>query len=198
MGYCQSRVPPETLEKLLEKTRFSTQEIEEWYTIFDEYYKDPNDPSKPAALTKTCFVEENIATHGGDPALWEYLFSLMDTNDNNLLEFEEFAILMNVQDSSEDRLKWTFRFFDVNKDGFVDAAEMLHIFTWLFELVEVKEARASLPPDQDTPERRVKALFSKFDLQYDGKLTLEEFMKGCMDDPGIMEIMLNEELSQDW
>lgn len=43
----------------------------------------------------------------------------------------------------------------------------------------------------DTPEERTKLIFEKVDTNNDGKISLQEFMTGCVDDPNLATLLSN-------
>lgn len=49
-------------------------------------------------------------------------------------------------------------------------------------------AMVKLPPDEDTPEKRVTKIFNTMDFNHDHKLTYEEFAEGSKKDPTIVQV----------
>jgi len=45
-----------------------------------------------------------------------------------------------------------------------------------------------LPPDEDTPEKRVEKIFKNMDADKDAKLTFDEFVEGSKKDPTILAV----------
>ncbi|KAK8757048.1 hypothetical protein V5799_000248 [Amblyomma americanum] len=68
--------------------------------------------------------------------------------------------------------------YDINGDGKIDRTEMVKIVQALYEMLGPGAATS----DEDTPEERTGAVFSKMDTDGDGKLTLREFLDGCLQD----------------
>lgn len=49
-------------------------------------------------------------------------------------------------------------------------------------------AMVKLPPDEDTPEKRVNKIFDTMDFNHDKQLTYEEFAEGSKKDPSIVQV----------
>eukprot|EP01063_Lacrimia_lanifica_P028430 TRINITY_DN4151_c0_g3_i2.p3 TRINITY_DN4151_c0_g3~~TRINITY_DN4151_c0_g3_i2.p3 ORF type:complete len:146 (+),score=77.48 TRINITY_DN4151_c0_g3_i2:257-694(+) len=136
------------------------------------------------------FVQENLLAHGGDEALWEYLFSRISENEDHIT-FDMFIHNMAVatRGDPDEKLDWTFKFYDKDASGFIEHDEMLVIFRSIFKMVEAVDLAQMMPSDQNTPEKRVKCIFDKMDLDQDRKLSPDEFKEGCKADNAIMEVM---------
>lgn len=52
-------------------------------------------------------------------------------------------------------------------------------------------AMVKLPPDEDTPEKRVNKIFDTMDFNKDKQLTYEEFAEGSKKDPSIVQVRLS-------
>eukprot|EP01060_Flectonema_neradi_P006906 TRINITY_DN14762_c0_g1_i2.p1 TRINITY_DN14762_c0_g1~~TRINITY_DN14762_c0_g1_i2.p1 ORF type:complete len:194 (+),score=41.99 TRINITY_DN14762_c0_g1_i2:97-678(+) len=189
MGGMGSRLDKSKLRELEKKTKkkFGRDELEEWYTIFHENY--PRDKF-PEGMPKDTFIQENMEAHGGDEALWEYLFKRISNNKDSIT-FDEFIdhMAIGTRGTSEEKLQWTFKFYDKDNNGYIDHHEMLAIFQSIFKMVEAVELAQQMPADQNTPEKRVKCIFDKMDIDQDRRLSMEEFTEGCKADNTIMEVM---------
>jgi len=183
-GSCP-KLEKERLDALERRTKkkFTRDELEEWYTIFHEYYPDGQMP-------RQTFINENMEAHGGDDLLWDYLFTRISNNDE-AMNFDDFISHMatGTRGSADEKLQWTFHFYDKNGDNYIDHNEMTQIFHSIFKMVEAVELAQQMPPDQNTPEKRVKCIFDKMDLDQDRRLSMEEFIEGCKADNTIMEVM---------
>lgn len=63
---------------------------------------------------------------------------------------------------------------------------MLSIVDAIYKMVGTM---IKLPPDEDTPEKRVSKIFSLMDKDKDGCLNFEEFKEGSMKDPTIVQAL---------
>ena len=80
-----------------------------------------------------------------------------------------------------------FSIFDMNDDHEITKAEMLCIMRALHKMNGAKAAAVRLT--LDTPDVHVRKIFTRTDLDRDGKLTLEEFLGLQNTEPKLMKIM---------
>ena len=70
----------------------------------------------------------------GTPKNFEALFDGFDTDGDGVISLKEFVLLIRVMsdESSEDKIKWAFKTYDENKDGYINAEEMKkQVFSFL-------------------------------------------------------------------
>merc|ERR1711962_1748168 len=97
----------------------------------------------------------------GTPKNFEALFDGFDTDGDGVISLKEFVLLIRVMsdDAPEDKIKWGFKAYDENNDGFFDG------------------------------EALAEAVVQKLDTNQDGKISLEEAMYGCMTDKEILRLL---------
>jgi Ca2+-binding EF-hand superfamily protein len=86
----------------------------------------------------------------------------------------------------DEKLKWAFQLYDIDGDGFITYAEMLQIVQSIYKMTG---QMVKLPPDEDTPEKRVDKIFKNMDRDKDAKLTYDEFVEGSKQDPTIVQAL---------
>jgi Ca2+-binding EF-hand superfamily protein len=101
----------------------------------------------------------------------DLIFSSFDNDNNGSLDFCEFIIATHctANSSPEDKLYWVFRLYDTDSSGSITIGEMIQVFATLYE-------KESL--DQKLAVDRAEQIFGSLDVNNDGDITGEEFVKG--------------------
>lgn len=79
-----------------------------------------------------------------------------------------------------------FQLYDIDNNQLITYEEMLNIVDAIYKMVGTM---IKLPPDEDTPEKRVQKIFSLMDKGKDEHLTFDEFKEGSMKDPAIVQAL---------
>ena len=99
---------------------------------------------------------------------------MYDTNGDGSVDFKEFTLALDVlaNGTPEQNLKQIFRVLDINNDGKIDVMELVEIVKDIFEVTKenIIENENSLAG----------AAFAEMDLNADGEITEEEFVKACL------------------
>ncbi|ENN82721.1 hypothetical protein YQE_00911, partial [Dendroctonus ponderosae] len=110
-----------------------------------------------------------------------YVFKTFDVNCNGAITFKDYLITLStlLRGSVYERLKWTFKLYDINGDGSISRDEILEMVTAIHELV----GRKTHQVEEDRKAReQTDRVFRKLDLNQDGVITIEEFMESCLKD----------------
>ena len=75
--------------------------------------------------------------------------------------------------------------YDVDGNGYIDMQEMTRLVSSIYKMV----AGATTIQLEDTPEERAREIFTKMDVNSDGKVTREEFTKTCLNDRDLMNLL---------
>ncbi|KFU92464.1 Calsenilin, partial [Chaetura pelagica] len=179
------RHQPEGLEQLLEQTKFTRKELKSLYRGFKSVRggggvvgRPTSDPSRP--------FPDPSQTLPRPPE--NFLFEAFDTAGNGALCFQDFALGLSVllKGTVQQKLKWVFDLYDINKDGYISKEEMLEIMRSIYEMM----GHCTQPPPQDnTPAQHVEIFFQKMDRDGDGVVTFQEFLETCLKDKDIMSSM---------
>jgi len=183
MGKSQSKLSPEQLSELQQRTHFDKKELQQWYKGF---LKDcPSGQLDKAEFTR---IYSQFFPFGDPTEFAEYVFKVFDENHNGTIDFKEFICALSVTSRGDldDKLRWAFQLYDIDGDGFITYDEMLQIVGAIYKMTG---EMVKLPPDEDTPEKRVDKIFRNMDRNKDARLTYEEFAEGSKQDPTIVQAL---------
>lgn len=149
----------------------------------------------------------------GDPTSFaDYVFNVFDSDKSGSIDFKEFICALSVtsRGKMEDKLDWAFQLYDIDGDGQISYNEMLQIVEAIYKMVSILHARiracvpgsltdppffvqvgsmVKLPPDEDTPEKRVSKIFRMMDKDENGSLDMAEFKEGSKRDETIVSAL---------
>lgn len=182
MGVSDSRsseLREEDVEFLKSRTNYGEDTIREWYRSFKE-----DCPSGKVSRDKFAQMYKLLFNKGDPGRFCHHVFRTFDADGNGFVDFKEFLLAVAVTSggSVEERLRWTFRVYDVNGDGFVRADEMKKVLQSVYQMVGES-------PEGPTPEERTASVFRKMDSNGDGKLSREEFVSACLQDPALLRLL---------
>ena len=114
------------VNKLLEQTKFTEQELRQWHKGF---MKDC--PSGKLSREEFSSIYRQFFPTGNPVAFAKYVFEVFDENRDGTIEFDEFIMALSItsRGNLEDKLRWAFHLYDLDRDGFITKDEMLNIVT---------------------------------------------------------------------
>lgn len=109
------------------------------------------------------------------------MFNMYDLDRNGRIEFPEFITALSIaaRGKFDEKLTWSFKLYDLDQDGFISKNEMLIVVDAIYLMID---NMVILPPDQDTPQKRVDFVFSIMDRNQDERIDFEEFCQGAKAD----------------
>ncbi|XP_050190380.1 calsenilin isoform X4 [Myiozetetes cayanensis] len=177
------RHQPEGLEQLLARTKFTKMELQSLYRGFKNECPSGLVDEETFTLIYSRFFPQGDAT-----SYAHFLFDAFDADHNGALCFQDFAVGLSVllRGTEQQKLKWAFDLYDVNKDGYVTKEDMLEIIKSIYAMMgpcTEPALRAS------APAQHMELFFQKMDRNGDGVVTFEEFLQTCQEDKDIMSSM---------
>ncbi|KAJ7384245.1 Hippocalcin-like protein 1 [Desmophyllum pertusum] len=180
MGNRKTKLKKDELNDLMEGTHFTQKEIEDWYKGFMK--------SCPSGFVSSADFQDMYSDffEGDASEFATHVFRTFDSDKSGFIDFKEFMYSLSItsRGNLEEKLEWAFRIYDVDGDGYVTKFEMENIIRSVYKMYA--DSRLG---KKETPEQRTARIFEKFDLNKDGKLTMEEFKTGARSDPFLVLMM---------
>uniref|UniRef100_UPI00398F1C84 guanylyl cyclase inhibitory protein n=1 Tax=Pristiophorus japonicus TaxID=55135 RepID=UPI00398F1C84 len=118
----------------------------------------------------------------------EQIFRTLDDNRDGTVDYHEYvtAVSLLIQGTPEEKLKWSFKLYDKDKDGVISRTEMLEIMQTIYKM----SVAASLTKvDPQTAEECTNRMFVRLDKDHDAVISQQEFMEGAMGDKWIRAML---------
>ncbi|KAM5318995.1 calsenilin isoform X2 [Desmodus rotundus] len=177
------RHQPEGLEQLQAQTKFTKKELQSLYRGFkNECPSGLVDEDTFKLIYAQFFPQGDATTYA------HFLFNAFDADGNGAICFEDFVVGLSVllRGTVQEKLKWAFNLYDINKDGYITKEEMLAIVKSIYDMM----GRHTYPLlREDAPLEHVERFFQKMDRNQDGVVTIDEFLETCQKDENIMRSM---------
>lgn len=118
----------------------------------------------------------------------KYAFQTFDKDRNGYINYVEFVLAIAALSSGDmkSNLLLTFKMYDINNDGSISREELKSIIKALYKLRGIKTFYAD-----DSPSKRVKIIFRKYDKSKDNRINEKEFIDACLNDPMIYSLLIN-------
>ncbi|KAM7238365.1 hypothetical protein CapIbe_009885 [Capra ibex] len=174
---------PTVFELSFHQERVTEKEVQQWYKGF---IKDcPSGQLDAAGFQK---IYKQFFPFGDPTKFATFVFNVFDENKDGRIEFSEFiqALSVTSRGTLDEKLRWAFKLYDLDNDGYITRNEMLDIVDAIYQMVG---NTVELPEEENTPEKRVDRIFAMMDKNADGKLTLQEFQEGSKADPSIVQAL---------
>ncbi|CAF4594280.1 unnamed protein product, partial [Rotaria sp. Silwood2] len=115
-----------------------------------------------------------------------YAFDTFDTNNDGTIDFNEFLLSVAATKGGDvdERLSMAFDLYDISDDQQVDQKELTKMITAMYELNGVADQGG-----KNSPKTRAAEIIASLDVSGDRKLSKQEFIAGCKNDPYIRQIL---------
>jgi len=157
-----ANVKPEEIEEFQLMSNFSELELKRLYRRFKKLDKDGS-----GTLTTDEFL--SIPEFASNPLL-ERVIAIFDTNKDEEIEFKEFISALSIfsgKDNKEAKLKFAFKIYDINDDGFISNGELFQVLKMMVG-TNLNDVQLQQIVDKTILEA---------DTDKDGKISFNEFVK---------------------
>ncbi|XP_012054662.1 PREDICTED: Kv channel-interacting protein 1-like [Atta cephalotes] len=119
--------------------------------------------------------------HGNSSLYAHYVFKAFDVNCNGAISFRDLLVTLStlLRGSIYEKLRWTFKLYDINGDGCITRGELGEVVTAVHELM----GRRHHAEEERKAREQLDRVFKKLDLNQDGVITIEEFIESCLKPP---------------
>ncbi|RVE74175.1 hypothetical protein OJAV_G00019510 [Oryzias javanicus] len=119
----------------------------------------------------------------------ESMFRAFDKNGDNTIDFLEFVAALNLvfRGDLEHKLRWSFKVYDKDGNGFVDRSELRSIIDSIYRIK--KCSKSDLSDTQLSVDAAVDRILEAVDTDRDGCVSMEEFIKGAQADPWVLKML---------
>ncbi|KAJ7994719.1 hypothetical protein DPEC_G00252400 [Dallia pectoralis] len=140
------------------------------------------------------FIHEFKRFFGVDPTgeISEYaegMFRAFDKNEDNTIDFLEFVAALNLvfRGDLEHKLRWSFKVYDKDGNGYVDRTELKAIVDSICRLKKTanRDPEGVLLSVDEMCDR----ILNTVDVDGDCHITLDEFVEGAKRDPWVMNML---------
>lgn len=183
MGGKKSKLSPEMLTQLKQCTAFTEQELQIWYKGF---IRDcPNGQMTQKKFEK---VYKNFFPGGDASRFASHVFRTFDKDGSDNIDFREFICGLSItcHGSMDDKLRWAFHMYDIDNSGSITSDELCEIIKSIYRMMGEEDIDLSA---DNSPEKVSERLFQTMDIDGDGEITMDEFIKSTKDDPTLLKLL---------
>ncbi len=180
MGKTASKLSKDEISSLKKSTYFDKRELQQWYKGF---LRDcPTGQLTNAEFNK---IYKQFFPFGDPTDFANYIFSAFDKDKSGAIDFKEFIIVLSVtsRGSKNEKIEWSFRLYDQNRDEKIDFDEMLKVVTAIYKMIG---PMVKLENDEATPELRVKKIFGYLNKDTSETLNIDDFKAICEKDNQVL------------
>nr|XP_040058464.1 guanylyl cyclase-activating protein 2-like [Gasterosteus aculeatus aculeatus] len=118
------------------------------------------------------------------------IFRAFDMNHDHTMDFIEYVAALNLvlREKLEDKLRWSFKVFDSDRNDRLDRDELLKIVK-IYHRIKNGCVSDETGTQSLTTEQVCERIFQEVDLNSDGEITLDEFVQGAHRSPWLQNFL---------
>ncbi|XP_026234399.1 guanylate cyclase activator 1g [Anabas testudineus] len=130
-----------------------------------------------------------------ESAYMEIVFQSFDANKDGKIDFMEYVAAVNLvlRGKLEDKLKWSFKVYDRDRNGCLDRQEVRHVVKIIYKI-----KKHNNPDITENTDYICDRVFEVMDKNKDSQISLEEFIEGAKKDPWVMDQLQLDIRPCDW
>ncbi|KYQ89480.1 calcium-binding protein [Tieghemostelium lacteum] len=175
----QLSLKKEEVELLQASTHFDAKELK---VLYKQFRKD-----SPSGIIDRIEFKELMTQMGiADQFLHELLFNVFDKNKDGTVNFQEFVCGVSsiTRGTPEEKIEFAFSLYDLDGNGYITKLEMESILESMYKLVGTFVTYSGKKFD---PHELIDEFFDKMDENCDGNISLEEYKRGTLKNPDILQ-----------
>ena len=151
------------LSYLLQNTGYDQATVQAWYQVFTKTCK-----SETMTIQQFVHLFKTVFRYKIGYQCCELVFKTFNTSKSGFMTFVEFLVAVHVMNkgSPEEKLRWTFKLYDVNEDGLLTLDEVIQVFQTIFTL-------------RSTARNKATELFNRISIDGREALTEDQFVENC-------------------
>ncbi|KAF2076109.1 hypothetical protein CYY_002571 [Polysphondylium violaceum] len=179
MGNQLGSLKKEEVDALQSSTHFDSKELK---TLYKQFKKD----SPSGNIDKIEFKEIMTQMGIADQFIQNLLFGVFDKNKDGTINFQEFVCGLSAitRGTPEEKIEFAFSLYDIDGNGYISKLEMESILESMYRIVGTLVTCSGKRFD---PQELIDEFFDKMDENGDGLISLEEYKRGTLKNPDIIQ-----------
>ena len=175
-----TRYSPPSVSELSRTTRLTEWEVKFLYRSFKQEC-----PNGIIDLDSFISVYGNIFPMGDPTKYAQFIFKAIYRKHENKMTFGDFMDFLSLvsKGSLEEKMAWSFSFYDINSNGFIEKEEMQAVAAAIFDLM-------GSSVDHHKRVDKIDKIFSAMDTNRDGVISFVEFQQYCNTNTNIRNTMI--------
>ncbi|XP_061192043.1 neurocalcin homolog [Saccostrea echinata] len=182
MGKQSSKLKPQTIADLRKQTDFTEKEIQQWY---QDFIKDW--PKGYLTLDEFEKMYIGFFPKGDASKFARHVFRAFDVNDDGHVDFREFicGFSATLRGTVEQKLKWAFKIYDADKNGFISKSEMKDIISAIHRIAGTMTDTGN----EQSIQQKIEQVFQQMDKNHDEQISLDEFLESASKDISLVTVL---------